>query len=60
VSNSKFDTYYCDGAYVDASRLADAGGDWDDGSNAGAFRLSVYRSASGTYTNIGARLMYLN
>jgi hypothetical protein len=22
--------------------------------------LSVYRSASGTYTNIGARLMYLN
>ena len=45
--------------YVSASRLAYAGGVWSDGSGAGAFRLSVYRSASDAYAGIGARLMFL-
>ena len=44
---------------VTASRLADAGGYWNDGSVAGAFSLNVGRSASTTSTNIGARLMFL-
>ncbi len=59
VSNSNYDTYYCDGASVYASRLALAGGDWSRGSNAGAFRLGVDRSASSTGTGVGARLMFL-
>jgi len=44
---------------VGASRLAIAGGDWDDGSIAGAFRLVVNRSASNASTGLGARLMFL-
>ena len=59
MSNSNYDTYYCDFVYVDASRLALAGGGWTDGSVAGAFFLSVGRSASGAYASIGARLMFL-
>ena len=59
VSNSNYDTYYCDGAGVNASRLADAGGSWDGGSVAGAFLLDVSLSASNSYTYIGARLMFL-
>ena len=59
VSNSNYDTYYCDYAYVTASRLAYAGGAWNDGSIAGAFRLHVDRSASYAATDIGARLMFL-
>jgi hypothetical protein len=59
VRNSNYDTYYCDYVYVNASRLAHAGGYWDDGPGVGAFRLDVGQSASTTSTNIGARLMYL-
>lgn len=59
VSNSNYDTYYCDYAIVNASRLAVAGGYWHDGSVAGAFFLSVNLSASEAYTGIGARLMFL-
>ena len=46
----------CDNANVNASRLANAGGNWNNGSNAGAFHLNVNQSASNTNTNIGARL----
>ena len=60
VSNSNYDTYYCDYANVYASRLARAGGDWSGGSSGGAFRLDVRQSASDAYANVGARLMYLN
>ena len=59
VDNSSYNTYYCDGAGVNASRLADAGGSWNSGSGAGAFRVSVSDSASSAYASIGARLMYL-
>ena len=45
--------------YVSASRLAYAGGVWSDGSGAGAFRLSVFQSASDTGASVGARLMFL-
>ena len=44
---------------MSASRLAHAGGDWDSGSYAGAFRLYVNSSASNAYADIGARLMFL-
>lgn len=59
VSNSNYDTYYCDNVYVYASRLAIAGGDWSNGSYAGAFCLYVNQSASNASTAIGARLMFL-
>jgi hypothetical protein len=59
VSNSNYDTYYCDYAYVIASCLANAGSDWDGGSNAGAFYLYVDASVSFKTTHIGARLMFL-
>jgi len=59
VNNSNYDTYWCDYGYVEASRLAYAGGHWTDSSNAGAFDLSVELSASTTYASVGARLMFL-
>ena len=59
VNNSNYDTYWCDIGYVNTSCLAGAGGVWDNGSNAGAFYLGVYQSASNANTNVGARLMFL-
>lgn len=59
VNNSSYDTYWCDGGYVSASCLASAGGDWSNGSYAGAFLLDVSLSASGAVAYIGARLMFL-
>ena len=59
VSNSNYDTYWCDYGGVIASRLAVAGGVWNSSSDAGAFRLAVNLSASNTNANIGARLMFL-
>jgi hypothetical protein len=59
VSNSGYDTYWCDGGDVNASRLASAGGSWNSGSYAGAFYLYVYLSASYAAAHIGARLMFL-
>ena len=57
--NGSSTTYFCDYANLNASRLADFGGDWNNGDTAGAFRLSVNRSASYSYSNYGGRLMYL-
>ena len=59
MSNSNYDTYYCDNAYVDASCLAFAGGHWRYRSYAGAFNLNVGQYASTTYAHVGARLMFL-
>lgn len=59
VNNWSYNTYYCDYAYVSASRLALAGGNWSNGSYAGAFFLDVFLSASDTNTYVGARLMFL-
>ena len=52
-------TYYCDSAHVYASRLACFGGYWNNASYAGAFLLSVARSASYSDAYSSARLMYL-
>ena len=59
VNNSSYNTYWCDSGNVNASRLAVAGGYWNDGSRAGACRLDVSLSASNTNASIGARLMFL-
>lgn len=53
-------TYFCDSANVYADRLAYFGGDLFDASNAGVFRLRVYRSASDSAAGIGSRLMYMH
>lgn len=52
-------TYYCDLAHVRPSRFACFGGSWNGASNAGAFHLSVNRSASDSNAAFGARLMFL-
>lgn len=52
-------TYFCDNAYLYASRLANFGGFWNDGDDAGAFRLVVSPSASYSNSYYGGRLMYL-
>ena len=59
VSNSNYDTYWCDLGNVNVSRLAFAGGSWNNGAGAGAFRLGVNLSASNAGTDVGARLMFL-
>ena len=59
VSNTSYNTYYCNLVTVFASRLAFAGNDWNDGSQAGAFHFYVSPSASNAHVNLGARLMYL-
>ena len=45
--------------YVNASRLAHAGGDYSSGADAGAFCLYVGDSASSVYAIVGSRLMFL-
>ena len=52
-------TYFCDYAYLFASRLPSFGGYWNDASTAGAFYLYVRNSASSSYSTLGGRLMYL-
>jgi len=44
---------------VNASRLAQAGGDYGSGAKAGAFYLNVDYSASDSYAYVGSRLMFL-
>lgn len=53
-------TYFCDGAYLNASCLAVFGGCWDAAANAGAFRLNVSYAFSISHASVGARLMYLH
>jgi len=52
-------TYFCDYAYLYASRLPSFGGAWSSGSSAGAFYLRVDYSASASGSVLGGRLMYL-
>lgn len=51
-------TFFADDAYLSAGFLPNFGGDWSDGSYAGAFRLYVYCSASYSGADLGARLMF--
>lgn len=60
VSNSNYNTYYCDDVYVDASCLAFAGGNRAYGSSAGAFHLDVSPTESDFDDSIGSRLVLLN
>lgn len=52
-------TFFCDYADVSRGRLGAFGGDWSYGDGAGAFRLSVNRSASNSSAIYGGRLMYM-
>lgn len=52
-------TYFADYASLYAGYLPIFGGDWNDGADAGAFRLNVSYSASNVNSGVGARLMYL-
>lgn len=52
-------TYFSDYARLNASCLSSFGGERIDTDSAGVFSLYVDRSASSTYTSLGARLMYL-
>ena len=45
--------------YVNASRLAPAGGSYGNGADAGAFYLDVRNSASSANAYVGSRLMFL-
>lgn len=54
VSRGEKDT---DNGNVNDSRVANAGGNWNNGSNAGAFHLNVNNSTSNSNSNIGAHLM---
>ena len=51
-------TYYCDGGYVYADRVASSGGNWNYGTDAGVFRLYVSSSAVG-FNSSGSRLVFL-
>lgn len=57
-TNGTSSTYFADSGYVYGGFAGDAGGNWDNGSYAGAFRLYLYRSASSSDSRLGARLMY--
>ena len=50
-------TYFCDSAYLSASRVAYAGGNYGNTDNAGVFPLDVYYSASYSGANVGGRLI---
>ena len=52
-------TYYADGATLYAGCLPYFGGYWAYASNAGAFPLRVYYSASDAYSYLGARLCFI-
>lgn len=50
--------YYCDYGDLDSGYFGISGGRWSDGSRAGVFLLDVSYSASGSFSSIGARLMF--
>lgn len=52
-------TYFCDHAYLYASKFTHFGGSWASDSFAGIFSLYVYSYADSSGTSISGRLMYL-
>lgn len=50
-------TYFCDYAYLSASRVACGGGDYGSTDDAGVFQLDVYDSPSGSGAKVGGRLI---
>jgi len=59
VNNWSYNTYYCDNVDIGASSLGAGGGDWNDGSTAGAFHTTVGYRTSAANQYIGSRIMYL-
>ena len=57
--NGSATTYFTDDADLNASRLPYFGGNWNNGDNAGVFRLDVSYTASYANSYFGGRLMYL-
>ena len=61
VSNSSYNTYYCDRVAIYTSCLAAVGGSSNyDNAEAGAFWLRANNRATTENVTIGSRLMYLN
>ena len=58
TSDGSNSTYFSDYAFCYASRVANFGGNWNSGPNAGPFVLQVYPSASNANLRIGARLSF--
>ena len=57
--NSNYNTYYSDNGNLSAGYFASyGGGNWNDGSIAGAFQLNVSYTASYSSSSLGSRLMY--
>ena len=59
TSGGSTTTYFSDYSYLYGGSVARFGGYWNDGDNAGAFRLNVIYSASDSHDSVSARLMYL-
>ncbi len=59
ASGGSSTTYFTDYAYLYGGYVAYFGGGWSTGDPAGAFFLHVNDSASGSYGDVSARLMYL-
>ena len=57
-TNGNDSTYFADSSWVLSGYFGYCGGSWADGASAGAFCLSLSSSASISFSNIGARLMY--
>lgn len=51
-------TYFCDYAYVNAGRLGNFGGHWNDAGLAGVFLLGMDPTAAHAFASYGARLMF--
>lgn len=57
-SNNSYNTYFSDHGQVYSSCFSLCGGYWNDGARAGAFRVYLYSSASGSGSFLGSRLLY--
>ena len=57
--NGSSTTFFADYASLAAGCLPIFGGNWNDGADAGVFRLNVYDSASNVHMGLGGRLMFL-
>ena len=59
VTNSNYDTYYCNNSRIDASRFASSGSPWNGWTASGAFRIMMSQTNSSSAYTTGSRLMYL-
>jgi hypothetical protein len=59
VSNSQYNTYYCNEAYINGSCFALVGGSFWDDTTAGISSIRVSYGTSNRSVTVGSRLMYL-